>query len=374
MGDKSIQSDDISKMIEENAGKSAPVSQEELMKAMDSMAASHAEEKANDPWIKRSRKLPAYALDVIRDGSDEYHKALTDAILAITEGEYGYIDYKGYKIYYNDTPHLKSISLKDGKKEYSYWISFECDALRCTCYEEYESEEERKGFLDPKNELFEKTLAMLDREIEYLDEGSWIKEKKKLNIYDFKDYTPGERRFESIEWDERNKIASNMLSYLMDDALKRARGHEYTEADFAVFADVIRTMIYFADYGKRNYLFELEGLIQFKWKPKTKHDRFIWQCMDEFGQGDLPNRLFDNCTLYYFLHDPQGWEAVAYLAPIMALWEMCHDYDPDSIKDGLLRLFDRIPAEGDRERIEKLIEEDRAKAGKGGDTDDWDDI
>ena len=51
--------------------------------------------------------------------------------------------------------------------------------------------------------------------------------------------------------------------------------------------------------------------------------------MDEFGQGDLPNRLFDNCTLYYFLYDPQGWEAVAYLAPIMALWEMCHDYDPD---------------------------------------------
>ncbi len=85
--------------------------------------------------------------------------------------------------------------------------------------------------------------------------------------------------------------------------------------------------------------------------------------MTEFGQGDLPDRLLDNCSIYYFLDDPQGWEAMAYLLPIVALWEMCQDYDPDNVKNEMLRIFDLIPITGYRYKIEKLIEEDRANGG-----------
>ena len=134
-------------------------------------------------------------------------------------------------------------------------------------------------------------------------------------------------------------------------------------------------MVFFADYGKRYYLVELQGYISFEWKPKTKREKYIWKCMQEFGQGDFPDRLFDNCTIYYFSDDPGGWEALAYVLPIAALWEMCQDYDPDSVKDGILKAFDLIPdGERYRERIEKLIAEDREKAKQGGSEDDQKDF
>ena len=160
----------------------------------------------------------------------------------------------------------------------------------------------------------------------------------------------------------------------MEDAFSRANGIKYTKEDFDIFNDVVRRMVFFADYGKRNYLFRLQGLILYEWRPKTKRDLYIWHCMHEFGQGDLPDILLDNCTLYYFLDDPQGWEAVAYLLPIAALYEMCSDYEPDSVKDNMLKVFDVIPDDGYRERLERLIEEDRAKAEKGEQTDDQTDI
>ena len=87
--------------------------------------------------------------------------------------------------------------------------------------------------------------------------------------------------------------------------------------------------------------------------------------MDEFGQGDLPDRLVDNCATYYFPDDPQGFEALAYLLPIAALMSMCEDYDADQVKDGMLKVFDLIPDNGYSARLEKLIEEDRKKAEKG---------
>ncbi len=366
--------DDISEMIENSAGKATPPSPEELEEALRKMAESRDEEIDNDPWKKRCQSLQSYPLDVIRDGSDEYIKALTEAILAITGGDYGSIDYKGYKIYYNDTPHLSSISLNDGHAEYSYYVGFRCEALRGEYYEEYHSEEERKAYLDPENDLFENTLALLDKEIEELDEGKWIRNRKTLNIYDFKDYSPDPRKFKQIEWEDRNKDASDTFSFLIEDALMRAEGQTFTEDDFNIFADVIRRMVFFADYGKRNYLVNLQGLIWFEWKPRTKRDRYIWLCMDEFGQGDLPDRLLDNCTIYYFRDDPQSWEALAYLLPIAALWEMCHDYDPDNVKNVMLNAFSLIPEEGYRERIEKLIEEDRAKADEGESEDDQENI
>ena len=357
--------DDISQMIDNNTGKTPPPSPEKLEQALKSMASSADQEKTTSSWIIRYNELPPFMLDVVRDGSNIYVETLKEAILAITRGGYGSIDYKGYRIYYNDTPHVKSISIEDGHKEYSYFAGFRCEALMCEFYEEYQSEEERKAFLDPESELFEKTVALLDKEIESLDEGTWIKKRKKLNIYDFKDYSPEGVGFEKIEWDDRNKSASETFSLLLEDAVVRTKGHAYTEDVFHVFSDVIRRMVFFADYGKQNYLFELEGLICFEWKPKTKQDRYIWRCMDEFGQGDLPDRLLDNCTLYYFLEDPQGWEALAYILPIIALWEMCHDYEPESVKNEMLKVFDLIPDGGYRERIEKQIKEDRARAGKG---------
>ncbi len=366
--------DDISQMIEKHAGDTQP-SMKKMKEAMDSMASEIDEQLSGGSRNKRCHELPAYTLDVIRDGSDKYIEALKKAILAITKGEYGYIDYKGYKIYYTDTPQIESISLEDGHKEYCYWIRFLCDAINIFCTEEYHSEEERMAFLDPENALFEKTVALLDEEIKYLDEGTWIKKRKKLKIYDFKDYSSEGLIFKKIDWDERNKSASNTFSYLMADAIMRAKGIEYTEEDFTVFSEVIRRMVFFADYGKKNYLFELEGLIRFEWEPKTEQDKYIKQCMDEFGQGDLPDHLLDNCSLYYFLEDPKGWKALAYILPIYALWEMCNNYEPDNVKDGLLKVFDLIPTGGYRERLEKLIEEDRAKAGKeGGGEDDQENI
>ena len=186
--------------------------------------------------------------------------------------------------------------------------------------------------------------------------------EKKLNIYDFKDYSPEFLRFKRIEWEERDKMASETLSYLVNDALFRAIGLEFTEEDFMVFANVMRRMVYFADYGKYRERWSLQGLIWYEWKPKTKRDQYIWRCMDEFGQGDIPDRLFDNCTIYYLTDDPKGWEALAYILPIIALWEMCTDYDPDSVKNTMLKVFDLIP-EGDYvERIEKYIAADRDRS------------
>ena len=108
---------------------------EKLTQALHVMASSSEEEKSRDPRLKRYHELPSYPLTVTRDGSDQYIKALTDAILAATIGGYGSIDYKGYKIYYTDTPYLASMSLEDGHKEYSYEISFQCDALSYICFE-----------------------------------------------------------------------------------------------------------------------------------------------------------------------------------------------------------------------------------------------
>ena len=65
---------------------------------MESLAASYDEEKNADDWITRYLTLPSYVLDTVRDGSDEYFNALKEAILAITIGKYGSIDYKGYKM------------------------------------------------------------------------------------------------------------------------------------------------------------------------------------------------------------------------------------------------------------------------------------
>ena len=347
---------------------------EKLTQALHVMASSSEEEKSCDLRLKRYHELPAYPLDVTRDESDQYIKALTDAILNATIGGYGSIDYKGYKIYYTDTPHLASMSLENGHKEYSYEISFQCDALSFFSYAEYHSEDERTAFLDPANDLFATTISLLDKVIENLDDGKWIKERKKLNIYDFKDYSYDGLSFKRIEWDERNKNASGTFSYLLDDALSRAKGHTFTEDDFDIFADVIRRMAFFARYGKRNYLFELQGYIWFEWKPTTKRDQYIWRCMDEFGQGDLPDRLLDNCTIYYFVDDPKRWEALAYLLPIAALWEMCTDYEPDNVQKVMFGIFDLVPDKGYRQRIEKLIEEDKAKETEGESDNDQEDI
>ena len=359
--------DDITEMIENNAGKPSPKSPGELATAMIDLVSSEEFYKANDPRIKRYHDLKAYKLDVARDGSDTYFNALTEAILAIANGSCGSIDYKGYKIYYTDTPRIKSVSLETGHKEYSYEVSFRCDALNIFNTEEYHSEDERKAYLDPENELFAKTLALLDKELEYLDDGTWIKKKKTLNIYDFKDYSPDDLTFKQIDWDDRVYDASETISYLIDDALIRSKGCTFSEDDFNIFSEVIRRMVYFADYGRRNYLPELQGLIWFEWKPKTKRDLYIWRCMDKFGQGDLPDRLVDSCAIYYFLDDPQGFEALAYLLPITALVEMCREYEPDNVKKTMLDVFDMIGDGGYRDRIEKLIEEDRANAGKGDD-------
>ena len=362
---KNTITDPVSEMIGKTAGQEAPPSLEEMSEAMRKMAESRDEEIENTKRMRKQQNLPAYKLDAVRDGSDAYIGALRDAILAIAGGEYGGIDYKGYLIYYNDKPSVKSFSLKDGHREYSYWVRFECDALRIINCEEYHSEEERKAFLDPESDAFHTTIDLLDKEIQYLDDERWIKNRKTLNIYDFRDYSSEERRITSAAWEDRSREASETFSYLMEESISRTLGVLFTEADFELFAHVIRTMVFFADYGKRNYMFGLDGFVQFEWEPKTDADHYIKRCMEEFGQGDIPDRLLENCSLYYFLADPRGWEALAYLLPIMALWEMCQDYDPDSIKDGLLRTFDFVPGAGYADRVEAMIEEDRIRAGKG---------
>ncbi len=361
--------DDISEMIRNSAGKAAMPSNEEIEKAVREMDLSNEVEESESFWVKRYLEFPAFVLDVVRDDSDAYIASLREAILAITRGEYGCLDYKGYKIYYNDTPYVWSISLEDGHKEYCYHLDFRCWALKMECYEEYHSEDERKAFIDPESGLFEKTVALLDKEIELLDEGKWIKKRKKLDVYDFKDYSPEGLSFEEIKWDDWIKKASLTLTCLLEDAIGRTKGLVYTEDNFDVFADVIRRMVFFADYGKRDRL-GLDGLIQFEWKPKTKRDQYIWRCMDEYCLDYLPDRLIDNCAMYYLIEDLQGWEALAYVMPISAIWEMSHDYEPDSVKDEMLKVFDLMPNVGYRERLEKLIEEDRMKTGKGEETTD----
>ncbi len=349
---------------------------EKMLEGLRAMAEATDEERSNNPRIKRYHDLPAYPLDAVRDGSDSYFKTLTEAILAAAAGDYGSINYKGYKIYYMDTPSLKSLSLEDGHKEYSYEIRFMCDALCRFGIAEYHSEEERKAFLDPESEQFKMTLALLDRQIEYLDEGTWIKGRKKLKRYELKDYSPGDIHFADIEWADRTADAEATYGFLLEDAMTRAKGCPYTEEDFDIFAAMIRKMVFFTDYGKRNSLCRLQGLV-WEWKPETKREKYILRCMKEFGQGDLPDRLLDNCTIYYLVDDPQGWEAAAYLIPIIVLKEICQDQDlnPDRVKDEMLRIFDLVP-DGSRyrERMEKLIEEDRAKAGKGENGDDQEGI
>ena len=368
--------DDVSKMIEENKESSNPISPEKMEEAMSDFAKSIDEAELGDSWVKRYHDLPAYKLDVRRDDSEAFAQALTEAIMAITKGEYGSIDYNGYRIYYSDEPQIASISLESGKKEYDFWIRFLCDALSCFSMAEYHSEEERKAFLDPNSKSFETTLGLLYEVIENLDAGKWIKGRKKLDIYDFKDYTSKELIFKNIEWDERNKRAACIFSYLMEEAIMRAKGTEFTEIDFKIFSSIIRRMVFFADYGKRSSfgLVDLQGLIWYRWKPKTKRDRYIWQCMDEFGQGDLPDNLLDRCTLYYFLYDPQGWEALACVVPIMVLWEMCNGYEPDDVKNKMFEMFSITPGKSRLKEIEKLIEEDRKKQAKEINADDQEDI
>ena len=366
--------DDLAEMIKNSRGIEPLPSWEEMLQAMEALYSSNDEAESTDLWLERYHTLPAYILDVTRDGSEGYFRALTEAILAITRGDHGSIEYKGYRIYYLDTPHVHSVSVADGHKEYSYELSFRCDALMSVYLEKYHSEEERLAYLDPENDLFGKTLALLDRVLETLDEGKWLRSRKKLRIRDFRGRSSERPKFPEIEWEERYNAAADTLTFLMDDAIARAKGLPYTEDDFCMFADVIRRMVFFADLGKRAGLVMLEGFVRFDWKPSSGKDRYIWRCMHEFGQGDLPDRLLENCAIYYFLDNPQGWEAVADLFPILALGEMCQEYEPDDVKNGMLKAFDLVPDAGYRERVEKLIEEDRAMAQKGEDEDDRKDI
>ncbi|MCR5212513.1 MAG: hypothetical protein K6C41_08195 [Lachnospiraceae bacterium] len=367
--------DELSRMIDEIAGKTPPESPEKMADALKSLGLFHDAEKDEDVWIKRYHELPSYPLDVVRDDSDTYIEALKNAIVAITKGDYGSVDYKGYKIYYDDTPHVKSVSVKDGHKEYLYMIRFHCDLLNMESYEEYHSEGEREAFLYPGSYLFEKTIALLDRTLEHLDNGIFIKKRKKLEISDFKDYSSYKEGFVKTEWDDREKSASATISYLMDDAKMRAGGYDHTEDDFRVFSDIIRRMVFFADHGKRYGRCALERLVMDKWEPETKHDRYIRRCMEDYFSFALPDELVDNCSLYYFMADPQGWEALAYVLPIIALSEMNYEYEPDHIKDIMLKAFDLIPNDGYREKIEVLIAQDREKAKKeGGNADDQEDI
>ena len=367
--------DELSRIIDETAGKTSPESPGKMAEALKSLGLFQDAEKDGDVWIKRYHELPSYQLDVVRDDSDTYIEALKNAIVAITQGDYGSIDYKGYKIYYDDTPHVSGVSVKDGHKEYMYMIRFHCDLLNMESYEEYHSDGEREAFLYPGSYLFEKTIGLLDRNLQHLDDGIFIKERKKLDIYNFKDYSFYKEGFANTEWDDREKSASETLSYLVEDAKMRFGGHEFTEDDFNVFSDIIRQMVFFADYGKRYGRYELEGFAMFKWKPKTKHDRYILRCMNEFEQPALPDELLDNCSLYYFMADPQGWEALAYVLPITALREMNYEYEPDDIKEIMLKALDLIPDDGYRERIEALIAEDRERAKKEGENaDDEEDI
>ncbi len=357
--------DDIDDMIQNNAGDQAPPSPDEISSAAMSLFYVKEEIKKSDSWIRRYRTLPALNLEVKRDDSDEYFKALKDALIAITSGDYGSIDYKGYQIYYTDTPQVSSISAVGGHVGYSYWITFHCDALRVGHYEEYHSEEERVAYLTPGNELFEKTLVLLDRFLQDLDDGTWIKKKNTLEIYDFKNYSSDATGFKKHNMEDRNKDANSTFMVLFDDAFKRAEGHGFSEKDFETIADVIRRMVFFADYGKRNYLFQLEGFVRYTWKPKSKLNKYIRRCMNKFGQGDQPDRLLDACAMYYYLYNPQAWEAVACILPLIALWEMCRDYDPDNVRDRMLDIFNFIPHDGYRERVAELVEGDRAKSQKG---------
>ena len=145
----------------------------------------------------------------------------------------------------------------------------------------------------------------------------------------------------------------------------RTKDLPFTEDDFNTLTDVIRRMVFFADYGKRYSMVELQGFIWYQWKPATKRDRYIWLCMDEFGQRDFPDRLINNCAIYYLVDDPQGWEAVAYLLPIIALMQMCNKYEPEDIKKLMMTVFDLVPNGDYRERTEELIAQDRLKAEKG---------
>ncbi len=362
--------DEIDDLIRKLSGNSNVLSEKNLLEAMRWFSSLRDGEKENNTWIIRYRSLESFKLDANRDGSETYYRALKDALIAITIGDYGSLEYKGYKIYYSDTPVLSGISLGDGREKYRYQLGFHCDALSVEYYEEYNSDEERKAYIDPENELFDKTLELLDREIEALDEGIWIKEKKKLSIYDFKDYEGDNSRFKKIEWDDMEKDASETFTHLMNDAHMRSKDLPFTEADFEIFADVIRLMIFYADYGKRVSRCDLERFVLYEWKPKSERNCYIWQCMDLFDVYCIPDDLLDGCAIYYFIYDPQGWEAVACTIPILVLWKMCLDYDPDDLKNQILKYFDFIPGDGYRERIEMLIETDRTKAKCGGAEDD----
>lgn len=90
-------------------------------------------------------------------------------------------------------------------------------------------------------------MELLDKEIEYLDEGIWIKNKKTLNIYDFKEYSYEELRFEEKKWDKREIDSSSTFLYLMKHAFSQIEGLAFTEKDFNIFAEIIRRMVFFAD-------------------------------------------------------------------------------------------------------------------------------
>ena len=139
--------DDISSMIEKGAETPTPASPEEMEEALNILSDTYDEEEANDPDIQRYNSIGSYELDVVRDGSDEYFQALTDAIMALASGDHGSIDYRGYKIYYTSAPRLTGVSLKDGHREYRYDFSFHCDALSMFVCEEYHSEEAKKNRL-----------------------------------------------------------------------------------------------------------------------------------------------------------------------------------------------------------------------------------
>ena len=364
--------DSLSEIIGKTAGDTPSPSSEEMFRGFEGMHSREKEIREQNEWLKRYHSLPSYAFKTERDGSEKYTKELKEALKAITKGEFGSVEYKGYKVYYDDTPRISSWSI-DGKSfSYSYEIKFECEALSAGHCEKYESEEERVMFLDPENEeYFKKTLALLDAEFELLDDGTWIRKKKTLGITDFRDYDPSWVKFPQTSWEEADKEAADSLVRLLHDALERVNGVDFSEKEFLIISDTIRRMVYFADYGKRVGFIKLHGLIMFEWAPETKAERFIWKCMNEFGQGKIPNTLVDNCTVHYFLHDPKGWEALAYLLPIRALAGMCSGEEPDKIKDELLKCFEAVPGDGWKERTEEMIKADRAKAAsKGGEADD----
>ena len=153
-------------------------SPEEMKNGLSIGREKEEEIRKENKWLKRLHMLPSFKFESKRDGSTQYKASLKEAVIAVTTGNFGSLEYKGYKLYYDDTPRVKSWSL-DGKRiEYSYEVKFVCEALRLEQCEFYHSEEERRAYYDPENEeYFSKTMALLDARFELLDKGSWLKDK-----------------------------------------------------------------------------------------------------------------------------------------------------------------------------------------------------